>query len=66
MVRFHIWSTFGPHAVDFRAVAPVAGDLLSNLMRKGKSGNRDRIRSKKARADFNPYNNFAANSPRKF
>ena len=28
MVRFHIWSTYGLHAVDFRAVAPVAGNRV--------------------------------------
>jgi hypothetical protein len=45
---------------------PLPAIVLSNLMRKGKPGNRERLGSKKARADFNPYNNFAANSPRKF
>jgi hypothetical protein len=36
MVRFYIWSTFGLHAVDFRAVAPVAGDRVvqSDAQRK--------------------------------
>jgi hypothetical protein len=50
----------------FAPLRPLPVIVLSNLMRKGKPGNREQPGSKKARVDFNPYNNFAANSPRKF